>query len=257
MKSDPTSKSRLAVIMRGVARRSERRNQKGGLDNPNAEEIAQIFHRGRADREAKIPNAKATGDWLPISEIISAVAAAKGARFDKKKLNKIEIEVCRNIVADSANGRLGSKQAPALMLLSSGYDETPLSPADLAQALKVGFDDLNGDEKMVAIAKFLTDDCWMKRRVAEQWLPGISLPPHIRPAQERILANALDEKKCKEWLKSEMEAHKEPPKRRQQYLEEAKQRYGVGPRPFRRAWDDAIKETASHHWRNPGRPKKS
>jgi hypothetical protein len=65
------------------------------------------------------------------------------------------------------------------------------------------------------------------------------------------------EQRCKNWLKSEMEANQEPPKRSNEYLAEAKQKFNVGPRPFRRAWRAAIQETGRNNWQNAGRPKKS
>src|SRR5262249_28718149 len=146
--------------------------------------------------------------------------------------------------------RLGTEKSPALMLLSNDYFKTLLAPSALAQFLQT-FDDLNGDDKDRAITNFLKDHCWIRRTVAAQWLgKDIPLPRPVPPHQERPVG-------CKKWLISEMKANEEKPKPYEAYQNEAKQRFGVGPQPFRRAWREAIRVTGRASWQNPGRPKKS
>src|SRR5262249_55832049 len=116
MINDP-KRAKEHIITRGVARRSRRRNQKGPY-RPDPEKAVEILHRQRAEREAAVLDAKASGDWLQVSEIVSVVVAKKRARFDRKKKNRIKIEVCGDIVSDSAEGRLGTEKSPAIMLLS-------------------------------------------------------------------------------------------------------------------------------------------
>ena len=124
----------------------------------------------RKERKAAIAATKASGDWLPVSKIVEAVAKAKGARFNDKKRNKIRIAVCGDIVSDSADGRLGNEQFPSLMLLSIDYDETPLPPLKLAETLRIAFDGLSPKKRGQKIAGFLTDHGWMRSAVADQWL---------------------------------------------------------------------------------------
>jgi hypothetical protein len=50
------------------------------------------------------------------------------------------------------------------------------------------------------------------------------------------------ETRCREWLIGEMRKGA-PTRARKKYQEEAHQRFGVGPRPFGRAWDRAKEET--------------
>jgi hypothetical protein len=61
---------------------------------------------------------------------------------------------------------------------------------------------------------------------------------------------------CFKWLAQQM---RESPTGRQMakgiYEAEAKQRFGVSIRGFRRQWDRAIEETKCEAWKNPGRPK--
>jgi hypothetical protein len=160
-----------------------------------ASDISRRFERRRADRErAK----KASGEWLQISEIISAVVKKEDATFDDNKRNKIAIEVCGRIVSDSSDGKLGTKRSPALMLLSEDYDEITLKPSELAQNLKNAFDGLNSEKRRQSIATFLTDHFWMRRVAAAKWLgpefhcPGI-FGPHkkaFRKLGRRIGRNA-------------------------------------------------------------------
>jgi hypothetical protein len=134
----------------------------------NLERVARQFHRKRAEREEAI--SKASGEWLRIGEIVSDVAEKEGAKFDDNKRNKIAIEVCGRIVSDSSDGKLGTEQSPALMLLSRDYDETHLLPSELVQTLRIAFDGLSPKKQRRKIAGFLTDHGWMKRAVADQWL---------------------------------------------------------------------------------------
>jgi hypothetical protein len=165
------------------------------------------------------------------------------------------ITLCNDIVSDSADGRLGTEKSPAIMLLGEGYDKTELTPSELAQALKSGFDSLYGDEKRGAITKFLMDDGWMKRSVAAAWLgPQISLP---KPSQEPVSKTVAAETACRYWLISIMEAHKFRPKQKGDFYREANQNFQVGQRAFNRAWDDAIASTGRDGWRNAGRPRKN
>ena len=136
----------------------------------NPERVARQFHRKRADRETAVSDTKAAGEWLRISDIVLIVADAKGAEFDSKKRDEIGIEVCRRLASDSSGGILGTEEC--LMLLSIDYDETHLTPSELAQALKTAFDRVNFDEREKAITKFLTDHGWMKRAATARWLEG-------------------------------------------------------------------------------------
>lgn len=156
-------------------------------------------------------------------------------------------------MSDSADGKLGTEQSPALMLLSEEYDEAELKPSDLAQVLKTGFDRVYGDERRQKIAKFLIAHSWMKRSVATQWLgPEYSLP---RPPQGRVLTTAEKETSCRQWLTSIMKEHESRPKTKDEFFQEAKQKYEVGQRAFNRAWDEATRATGRANWRSPGRPK--
>jgi hypothetical protein len=204
-------------------------------------------------RKATIAETKATGEWLRVKEIASHVVKKEGAEFDDDKRDKIEITVCDRMVSDSADGKLGTEQSPGLMLLSEEYDKTELKPSELAQVLKTGFDRVYGDEKRQKIAEFLIAHSWMKRSVATQWLgPQYSLP---RPPQERVLTTAAKETSCRQWLASIMEEHESRTKTKDEFLQEAKQKYQVGQRAFNRAWDEASKATGKANWRSPGRPK--
>ena len=169
------------------------------------ERVARQFHRKRSGREEAI--SKASREWLRISEIVSIVANAKGAEFDDDKRKKIEITVCDRIVSDSADGKLGTEQSSALMLLSEEYDETDLKPSDLAQILKTGFDRVYSDKKREKIAKFLTDHGWMRRAAAAPWLEskGYPLPPQWMistrsadgPSEENSIATRKTKKPSK------------------------------------------------------------
>jgi hypothetical protein len=204
-------------------------------------------------RKATIAETKATGEWLRVKEIASHVVEKEGANFDDDKRKKIEITVCNRIVSDCADGKLGTEQAPALMLLSEEYDETELKPSDLAQVLKTGFDRVYGDERRLKIAEFLIAHGWMKWSVATKWLgPQYSLP---QPPQGRVATTAGGETSCRQWLTSTMEKHESRPKTKGAFFHEARQKFQVGRRAFNRAWDDAIGATGKANWRNAGRPK--
>jgi hypothetical protein len=208
-------------------------------------------HLVLAERRLAISELRATGEWLQIKHVFEAVIKKQKARFDDAKRASIEITVLRNIVSDSAEGGLGTEQSPALMVLSNDYFKTLLAPSAFAEFLHT-FDNLNGDDKDCAIINFLKDHCWIRRAVAAQWL-GKDIPlPRPVPLLERPAIVG-----CKKWLISEMKANKEKPKPYEAYQNEAKQRFGVGPQPFRRAWREAIKVTGRASWQNPGRPKKS
>jgi hypothetical protein len=155
-------------------------------------------------------------------------------------------------LSDSADGKLGIEQSPALMLLSEEYDEAELKPSDL-EVLKTSFDRLYGDERRLKIAEFLIAHGWMKRSVATQWLgPQYSLP---RPPPGRVLTTAAKKTSCRQWLTLIMEEHESRPKTKDEFFQEAKQKYQVGQRAFNRAWDEAIRVTGKANWRAPGRPK--
>jgi hypothetical protein len=204
-------------------------------------------------RKATVAKTKATGEWLRVEEIASHVVKKEGAEFDDDKRSKIEITVCNRIVSDSAEGKLGTEQLPALMLLSEEYDETKLKPSELAQALKTGFDRIYGDERRQKVAEFLIAHGWMKWSVATKWLgPQYSLP---QPPQGRVSTTVAKETSCRQWLILIMEKHESRPKTKDEFFQEAKQKHQVGRRAFNRAWDDAIGATGRTNWRAPGRPK--
>jgi hypothetical protein len=72
-----------------------------------------------------------------------------------------------------------------------------------------------------------------------------------RPRSGRIAA--ADD--CLQWLKAEMRANPERcPRKKSQYLEEAKERFGSSQREFDRLWAQAKQETGAN-WKQ-GRPKK-
>jgi hypothetical protein len=125
----------------------------------------------REKRKAAVADAKAGRDWLPISKIIRNVVKKEGAEFDDDRRSKIEKTICNDIVLHFSDEGSGIEQSEIFMLLSKDYDKTELTPLQLAQALKTGFDRIYGyEEKREAIAKFMKDHCWMKRAVADQWL---------------------------------------------------------------------------------------
>ena len=212
-----------------------------------------LSHLVLAERRLAISELRATGEWLQIKHVCEAVIKKQKARFDDAQRASIEITVVRNIVSDSAEGRLGTEQSPALMLLSNDYFKTLLAPSALAQFLQT-FDDLNGDDKDRAITNFLKDHCWIRRTVAAQWLgKDIPLPRPVPPPQERALKTTVVE--CKKWLVSEIKANKVKTKLFPAYRDEAKKKFGVGPYQFRhRVWNAVV--PADHHWRKHGRPRK-
>jgi len=226
-----------------------------------AESKASVFLEERdirlQKRKAAVADAKAGGDWLQISKIIKNVVKKEGAKFDDDRRSKIEKAICDDIVLHFSDEGSGIQQSEIFMLLSKDYDKTELTPSQLAQALKTGFDRIYGDEKRQEIAKFLIAHGWMKRAAASKWLgPDIPLPRHIWPAQESILkTKAADKAKCLNWLKSEMQASKERTKK--VVFQEAKHKFKVTVRTFSALWNQAINETESYEWRKPGRPKKS
>jgi hypothetical protein len=57
---------------------------------------------------------------------------------------------------------------------------------------------------------------------------------------------------CQKWLLELMKKPSEPTKNRDDYRTEAIQRFGVGKRSFKRAWDNAIRKTDNLSWSRPG-----
>jgi len=69
-----------------------------------------------------------------------------------------------------------------------------------------------------------------------------------RPAQATVAA----EVRCRKWLAGLMQkGPPEGPKRR--YQAQAKEKFGVGPKAFNRAWANAVAETGNAEWSKPGR----
>ena len=64
------------------------------------------------------------------------------------------------------------------------------------------------------------------------------------------------EGRCQKWLADLMRSGNKE-KSKPDYETEAKTKFGVGTRAFRRAWDGAIRETGKTGWGDPGRPPKS
>jgi hypothetical protein len=217
-----------------------------------------LHKQRRVERKAAVAEAKAAPEWLRVKEIAARVVKKQGAEFDDDKRYKIEITVCDRIVSDSADGKIGTEQSPALMLLSEEYDKAELKPSDL-EILQTSFDRVYGDERRQKIAEFLIAHGWMKRSVATQWVgPEIPLPRHIRLAGESNSKTRMAEgTECLNWLKSEMEASEERSKKFGDFFEEAKNKYKVTARTFRTLWDRAIDETGRYKWRKAGRPRKS
>ena len=209
-----------------------------------------LLHLVLAERRLAISEMRAAGEWLQIKHVFEAVIKKQKARFDPARRASIEITVFKNIVSDSAEGRLGAEESPALMLLSDDYFKIDLVPSALAKFLHT-FDDLNGDGKDRAITNFLKDHGWIRRTVAARWLgKDIPVPRPVPPHQER-LAIVL----CRKWLTSEKKANKGKSKSFDAYRDEAKKEFGVGPHQFRKlVWDKVIPK--DDPWRKHGRPRK-
>jgi hypothetical protein len=77
-----------------------------------------------------------------------------------------------------------------------------------------------------------------------------------RPAVQ-VKQKVSAESQCRAWLIQEMEKYASPPKPKDAYREEATQKFGIGHRPFDRAWTAAMTTTNRHNWSNPGRKPKS
>jgi hypothetical protein len=77
-----------------------------------------------------------------------------------------------------------------------------------------------------------------------------------KPAPQ-VKQSSSQEKKCKDWLIEEMQAHDIPPKPKKPYRDEAQQKFSVSIRGFDRAWADAIHFTGRLNWSNAGRKPKS
>jgi hypothetical protein len=207
-------------------------------------------HLVLAERRLAISEMRETDEWLPIKDVFEVVIKKQGAKFDDDRRASIEITVCRNIISDSAEGRLGTKQSPAFVFASDDYFVTPLAPLQFAHFLHT-FGDLNGDDRYRAIVKSLKDHGWIRRTVAARLLgKDIPLPRPVRPPRDQALIG-----RCKKWLMSEIEANKEKTKSFVAYNDEAQKKFGVGLYQFRhRVWDEVVSK--DHHWRKPGRPRK-
>ena len=126
----------------------------------------------RADRKAAMVDADVLRDWVRVSEIATHWADDK-----KLTLEKARQEVGNRIVLDSAEGRLGTKKSPALMLLSAEYDKEELSPSGLDDLIRAGFADLAEDVRKRMVSEFLADHGWIRRSAAARWPGIIPVPP--------------------------------------------------------------------------------
>jgi hypothetical protein len=87
------------------------------------------------------------------------------------------------------------------------------------------------------------------------WIPGFcehwaavcrfDLP---QPARNTVGAQT----ECRQWLVGLMEEHETPPEKKEVYREQAQQLFRVGPRPFDKAWAEAIRHTGSTRWSRRG-----
>lgn len=90
--------------------------------------------------------------------------------------------------------------------------------------------------------------------VVGQQSPGSIPSPDAGKSTSRK-ATIADEIRCGKWL-IDLMRNGPPKKLKPEYREEARQRFGVGLRPFDRAWAKAILETENTDWNKPG-PKSS
>jgi hypothetical protein len=78
--------------------------------------------------------------------------------------------------------------------------------------------------------------------------PASTIEPKLPAAHQSTVG---DETRCRKWLLEEMAAG-DPKRPKAHYEGEAKRRFSVGPRAFKRAWDDAVAESGNARWSKPG-----
>jgi hypothetical protein len=148
--------------------------------------LCKPLRQQRADRKAAMVDADVLRHWVRVSEIVPVWADDKKLTFDEARR-----EVAHRIVTDSAEGRLGTKESPDLMLFSVEFDkykendksdERGLSPLGLENTIRIAFGDLAPDVKAQEIGEFLTAHCWLKRTVAAKWFPQFLLPSQKQEA---------------------------------------------------------------------------
>jgi hypothetical protein len=225
----------------------------------NPERAAKTFHFQRALRQEALDRVRAEDVWVSVADILDQIAIQKGLAFNCDARSSLSEEVCLEIEAEIRTGRLMSDDAQGIMLLSNEYSETPVTPSELTKILHMAFATLDQRNYRKSLVQFLSDHCWIKRSIAEPWFKvrGYNLRRHSFPTQKTVVATVRRETACRQWLIDQMQSNQEPAQRRDDYAAEAKERFGVGPRAFRRAWDAAITTTNRFNWKNAGRPKKS
>ena len=78
-----------------------------------------------------------------------------------------------------------------------------------------------------------------------------SCPPDR--AARRVEHTILAEKRCEAWLCDQMESNERPVQGKSRYLEEAQERFRIGPRGFNRAWSGAVRQTGRVAYSASGR----
>ncbi len=65
-------------------------------------------------------------------------------------------------------------------------------------------------------------------------------------------ATIRDETSCQKWLEGLMANKSSSDRPKRDYQSDAKQKFNVGPKPFNRAWANALVKTGNTNWSRPG-----